>query len=161
MKEIRALENKLEDLLSNEEHYWRQRSHAEWLKSSDRNIGYFYQKATDCIRKNNTKRLRDNSGVWNEAKEDLVRIVEDYFGTIFQLSQPSIEESQRVVNVVTKTISPAMAEYLDSPFTSEDIKIILFQMGGGGLRHQDLMDFKLFSTRSIGTWLVEVFAEFV
>ncbi|PON67345.1 Endonuclease/exonuclease/phosphatase [Parasponia andersonii] len=55
-----ALENKLEDLLSNEEHYWRERSHTEWLKSGDRNIGHFHQKATNRMKKNSIKRIKEN-----------------------------------------------------------------------------------------------------
>lgn len=50
--EIRAVEKKLEELLPNEEIYWRQRFRITWLHTGDRNTKYFYAKASSRRQRN-------------------------------------------------------------------------------------------------------------
>ncbi|KAK3230182.1 hypothetical protein Dsin_002063 [Dipteronia sinensis] len=43
---IRNIEEKLDEVLSNKQRYWCQRAKIEWMKSGDRNSGFFHAKAS-------------------------------------------------------------------------------------------------------------------
>ncbi|PON63356.1 Endonuclease/exonuclease/phosphatase [Parasponia andersonii] len=128
LPENQNLEKKLEDLLNKEEVYWRQRSKVEWLKSGDQNTSYFHKKASNRRKKNQIRRLKDSNGEWKEDKEDLFQISEGYFSSIFCSSLSDGEAMSLVLNATQSRISSKMMEFLDSPFTVEDVRVALFQM---------------------------------
>lgn len=56
-KELSVL---IENFLDQEEVYWAQRGHANWLRSGDRNTKYFTQFASARRRRNLIKKLENN-----------------------------------------------------------------------------------------------------
>ncbi|XP_024178589.1 uncharacterized protein LOC112184556 [Rosa chinensis] len=63
------LSQRLNELMSLDEMYWRQRSRAIWLKDGDRNSRFFHKKASNRRQKNRIKGLFDVNGVWQESKK--------------------------------------------------------------------------------------------
>ncbi|KAK2648199.1 hypothetical protein Ddye_015688 [Dipteronia dyeriana] len=63
-KVIRGIESQLDSYLDIEERYWRQRSTVEWLRSGDRNIRYFHQKASARKAQKKVRGLFGVDGVW-------------------------------------------------------------------------------------------------
>lgn len=88
MTHIREIENELDRLSTFEETYWWQCSRAEWLSDGNRNIKYFYIKASARKSKSFIQRIKDESGQWVSKKEEIAKVVEDYFCNIFKSSSP-------------------------------------------------------------------------
>lgn len=51
-EEIRRIENQINNMLIEEEIYWKQRSRADWLREGDKNKKFFHAKASARKRKN-------------------------------------------------------------------------------------------------------------
>ena len=65
-KEILVL---IENLLEQEEIYWAQRGHVNWLCRGDRKTKYFSQFASARRRWNLIKKLNDNNNGWVEGND--------------------------------------------------------------------------------------------
>jgi hypothetical protein len=55
---------RLELMLEQEEFFWTQRARVNWLKSGDRNTSFFHNYATKRKKKNTTKGLIDEQGMF-------------------------------------------------------------------------------------------------
>ncbi|KAL5792216.1 hypothetical protein ACOSP7_000810 [Xanthoceras sorbifolium] len=64
-RDIRLVEKELDDLLLQEEIYWRQRSRVSWLKFGDRNSKFFHAKASARRKSNEILGLSDDMGCWH------------------------------------------------------------------------------------------------
>ncbi|KAK3222346.1 hypothetical protein Dsin_009371 [Dipteronia sinensis] len=82
-KAIREVENQPEELLGEEEDYWRQQSQVVWLKNGDRNTNFFQWKASSRRARNRMHGLFDDRNRWSIGKHDLERIVVGYFSQLF------------------------------------------------------------------------------
>lgn len=65
LREVQVL---LENLMDQEELYWIQRGRANWLLHGDRNTSYFHNAATTRKKRNQIKKLLDESGVYGSAQ---------------------------------------------------------------------------------------------
>ncbi|KAK2656329.1 hypothetical protein Ddye_009381 [Dipteronia dyeriana] len=79
-QEIRRIEKDLDYLLEQEEMYWKQRSHEDWLKCGDKNS-------------------RDN-------RDDMIGIIEEYFSCLFSSSTPT----QGVLDQAFQCVQPRLYE---------------------------------------------------
>ncbi|KAH7572057.1 hypothetical protein JRO89_XS04G0194800 [Xanthoceras sorbifolium] len=95
---IHRLEKQLDDLLSQEKSYWRQRSRVGWLKDGDSNTRFFHQHATTRKRKNGLAGFVDNSG-------------------------PSTSDIEAVFKAVQQCVSPSMNALLERRFDAQEIAI--------------------------------------
>ncbi|XP_024043217.1 uncharacterized protein LOC112099919 [Citrus clementina] len=86
--EIRNTEKQIENLLMDEETYWRQRSRVEWLKEGDRNTKFFYSKALAPMKKNMIWGVLNQQNVWVEDEEEVERQFCNYFTNLFTTSSP-------------------------------------------------------------------------
>lgn len=84
-------QRKLESLLEDEEVYWKQRSREEWLNWGDRNTKWFHLKASKRRSINRIQRLRNAMGNWVEDDVGMEEMVNQYFQTLFQSSNPDTE----------------------------------------------------------------------
>ncbi|KAK3187994.1 hypothetical protein Dsin_027555 [Dipteronia sinensis] len=105
---IRSLEEKLDQALEVEERYWCQRAKVEWMKSGDRNSGYFHAKASTRKGRNRLSGLFDDNGQWTESKKGLKEIICRYFSNLYESSSPSIERINSVLEVVHAKLSDQM-----------------------------------------------------
>lgn len=70
----RLLLRELDELVRQEEVYWKQRSRALWLVEGDRNTKFFHQRASARKRKNAIRILQDDSGVEHSNDEEMGRL---------------------------------------------------------------------------------------
>ena len=108
---------------------WRQRFRAEWLQSGDCNTAYFHRKASNRKQKNTIFRLRDKDGNWCEDDDELVRVLEDYFGSIFHSRCPSEEELEAATSCITSRLTKDDLVNIERPFTEEEVYRALKDMG--------------------------------
>ncbi|KAL5747974.1 hypothetical protein ACOSQ2_025271 [Xanthoceras sorbifolium] len=118
-RDIRLVEKELDDLLLQEEIYWRQRSRVSWLKFGDRNSKFFHAKASARRKVNEILGLSDERGCWHSDPGSVHRIVYEYFLSIFSSSAPSPETLRRVTQVVEPRVSSSMNALLDAKFSAE------------------------------------------
>ena len=69
----------IENLLEQEEIYWVQRGHVNWLCRGDRKTKYFSQFASARRRWNLIKKLKDNNNGWVEGNDNLKPLIFGYF----------------------------------------------------------------------------------
>lgn len=93
-----GLEATLNDLLLQEQTFWRQRSKAFWLAEGDMNTHYFHQRATNKRRRNLIKGLFDEKRKCCSEDSEMENIVLDYFRSLFTSSNPeNVESVTRVI----------------------------------------------------------------
>jgi hypothetical protein len=126
MDRLKSLKYEVNFLLEKEERMWRQKSRSSWLKDGDQNTRFFHGRASQRRRRNKIVGLRDNSRVWKEDKDEVVRIVIRYYETIFRSSQPiQIDE---VVAHVPQVVSQSMNDILIREFTGVEVEEALKKM---------------------------------
>ncbi|KAM6576524.1 hypothetical protein CsatB_028361 [Cannabis sativa] len=92
----------LDELLSQEEDYWHQRSRISWLKSGDSNTKFFHQHANNRNSNNQIKKLEDPAGVTCTSSQEMQRIK-------FFLSQPyTPEEVYHALKSMSEDKSPGL-----------------------------------------------------
>jgi hypothetical protein len=118
---------RLELLLEQEETYWLQRARANWLKNGDRNTGFFQDFASRRRKKNAIKGLVDENGVLQEDKGTMCQMVQQYFEGLFTSEVNEIDDT--VLNDVHRRVTDDMNRDLTAPFSPEEIRKALFQIG--------------------------------
>ena len=116
----------IENLLDQEEIFWLQRGRANWLMHGDRNTSFFHNAATARKKRNNIKKLLDDTGVWRQGAE-LKNHIRSYFSNLFtsEVGQPNME----VLSLVRKRVSDEMNNALLAPYTVDDVRKALFDIG--------------------------------
>lgn len=79
----RSLMRKLAEILAREEEMERQRSRMEWLKSDDRNTGFFQAKVKSQARTNRIRALRRADGSEESDQAGLEQMVSDFYQGLF------------------------------------------------------------------------------
>lgn len=113
--------------LEQEEVYWYERSHANWLLKGDNNTSFFFKCANGRKRKN-TIVLLENEGQLIEGEENLLQHATNYY---YDLFGPPVEYEVQIDPRVWENISKVSVldnKWLCRPFSEEEIKIALFQM---------------------------------
>ncbi|KAK8461281.1 hypothetical protein SEVIR_1G007383v4 [Setaria viridis] len=114
-------------MLEQEEIHWFQRARANWLKQGDRNTSFFHNFATKRRKKNTIKGLMDDNGTRHEDGGTMCNIVQSYFETLFTSEVGNPDPS--VLLDVKRSVTQDMNTELMRPFTAEEIKRVLFQIG--------------------------------
>ena len=126
--ELKRVENQIDNILADEEMFWKQRSRAVWLKEGDRNTKYFHAKALARRKKNKIHGIEDENGDWNKDVEEVERLFGEYFTNIFTTSSPSPTQLNAALEAVPVKVSGEMNSQLDQLFTKEEIVETLAQM---------------------------------
>ncbi|KAK6122599.1 hypothetical protein DH2020_043656 [Rehmannia glutinosa] len=127
--QCRELKLHLERALLAEEHYWKQRSRADWLKFGDKNTTFFHRKASGRRRKNWISGIENDSGIWLTDDSSISKEIEAYFQNIFSSSKPSNHDMEVIVGAIKSRLSLDILDDLDSPFSEDEVKNALFSMG--------------------------------
>ncbi|KAK2664375.1 hypothetical protein Ddye_002949 [Dipteronia dyeriana] len=125
---INKLENQLDEALSTEEKYWQQRARVDWLRGGDRNSRFFHSKASGRRACNRIRGLTDVDGNWRGSRENMEKIISNYFTSIFTTSCPSQNDIDLVLEGVQPKLSRSLSHFLESSFTGEEIRRVVFEM---------------------------------
>lgn len=125
-EKIKRLEKQIDNMLLDEEVYWKQRSRADWLLEGDRNTKFFHAKATVRKRKNRIEGVLDENGNWSIEAEEIERRFCEHFAELFTTTNPSRQQRESALKDMPKKVTAEMNEELGRPFTEEEIKEALF-----------------------------------
>ena len=81
--EIDELSKKVDQLRSQEENFWQQRSRVQWLREGDANTSFFHQSTLQRRRRNKVAALKDNEGVWVENPRQVRKLIDEHFMKLF------------------------------------------------------------------------------
>ncbi|KAM0896211.1 hypothetical protein ACQ4PT_023338 [Festuca glaucescens] len=147
LEKERDLERQLCELFEREEIMAKQRSRVEWLKEGDRNTAFFHARASARKKNNRIDSLVRDDGSKCDDVEGIKGMVHEFYEQLFTSEViPSMEE---VLEAILAKVSDQMNEHLCSPYSDEEIRSALFQMGP--TKAPGLMASRLSSTRSTGT----------
>lgn len=74
---------KLNDILSHEEIYWKQRAKAFWLVKGDTNSKFFHADASSRKKTNHISVLKSDDGTLISNHENLSNLLRDYYNEVF------------------------------------------------------------------------------
>ncbi|XP_060959283.1 uncharacterized protein LOC133030526 [Cannabis sativa] len=131
-EELKHCEDILDELLAQEEDYWKQRSCINWLKSGDSNTKFFHQKANSRKKNNAIKKLMDDHGVEHNSQVAIANVVQSYFRNIYTTDGVDNEALQFVFSKVPCTITESDNRAITQPFTAADIYEALKSMNSDG-----------------------------
>ena len=127
-EEIKMVENQIQNIIIDEEIYWKQRSRADWLKEGDKNTKFFHHKASNRNKKNRIWGIENSSGDWLKRAKDVEDEFCNYFTELFTTTKPSQNQMEAVLKGITPRVSEDMNESLEKPFTVEEVTEALNQM---------------------------------
>jgi hypothetical protein len=125
--DIRAIIDRMDELLYREEMMRLQHSRVSWLKYGDRNTSYFHRQAQWRARKNKIKKLKKADCTWCETPREMKQMVVQYFADLYSAEQEV--QPNRVLHLIEPKITQEMNEDLCRHFTENKISDALFQMG--------------------------------
>ncbi|KAK1607761.1 hypothetical protein QYE76_031434 [Lolium multiflorum] len=123
----REVEQQLCELFECEEIMARQRSRVEWLKEGDRNTEFFHARASARKRTNRISALVREDGSKTEDQGEIKEMVHHFYEEL--LSSDSSLTMDPVLDAIPVKVDSTMNEKLCAPYTNEEIKLALFQMG--------------------------------
>uniref|UniRef100_A0A803QSC7 CCHC-type domain-containing protein n=1 Tax=Cannabis sativa TaxID=3483 RepID=A0A803QSC7_CANSA len=122
------LEHDLNCVEEKREIYWKQRSKALWLKHGDKNTKYFHFKATSRRKKNTIEGLFDDNQQWKIKEKDVEDIAISYFQESAHQENNGIDIADVLKKVCPKPLKFTENALLMEPFTSEEVKMAMFQI---------------------------------
>ncbi|KAM5578647.1 hypothetical protein ABKV19_008789 [Rosa sericea] len=126
--EKQALQIKFQELLTQEETVWIQRSRALWLKGGDRNTAYFHRRASNRRQRNQILGLFDDTGRWVNEPHEIERVVTTYYQNLFLTEGSNPMARELILNTVQPKVSMVMNQELMSPYSDEEVRVAIFQM---------------------------------
>jgi hypothetical protein len=105
----------------------RQWSWVDWLQPGDQNISFFHARATARRRTNKIKYLLREDGSKYEDQTEIKRMAHSFYKDLFT-SEPH-EEANSVLASISTRIDQTINDDLCRPYSNEEIKEALFQMG--------------------------------
>ena len=125
--EFLLVSKQLDDLLLKQEIFWCQRSRVSWLKYGDKNTKIFHSKASQRRRRNYIEGIKNANGVWVEKVKEVAEVASNYFMNIFKAG--TCDRMEDCLTTVPNKLTDDMREVLSRPYSSEEVKVALFQMG--------------------------------
>ena len=119
------LRKKMNQLLEQDDAYWRQRAKKFWYKDGDRNTKFFHASATARKKVNRILSLVDDNGVSVTEQSGLGYVAKDYFLNLFQ---KKISQMDPVLAVIPNRISQDDNVLLTAPFLKEEFREAIFSM---------------------------------
>ncbi|XP_024162033.1 uncharacterized protein LOC112169252 [Rosa chinensis] len=127
-EEQKALQFRLNEVLSLNEAYWRQRSRIQWLREGDHNTSFFHRRASNRRCWNRVKGLVNDLRQWTAQPNEVVDILIDYYDNIFRSEHVDSEALALIIDSMQTKVTDDMNADLLAPYTDSEIKKALFQM---------------------------------
>jgi hypothetical protein len=118
---------RIENLLEQEEIYWVQRGRVNWLRHGDQNTAYFHRSASARRKRNFINSLKNDVGDTIEDSDQLLTMAAEYFNNLFT-SEVDVPD-QAVIDKVTRCVTEEMNNRLTEPYTREEVKKAMFNIG--------------------------------
>ena len=118
---IQNIEKQIEDLLMDDEIYWRQRSRVEWLREGDKNTKFFHSKASSKKKKNIIWGVMNRQNKWVVDEEEVEKQFCEYFAELFTSTKPTTDHISAALSDLGPTVTVEMNQQLDNPFTVEEV----------------------------------------
>uniref|UniRef100_A0A803LVS9 Endonuclease/exonuclease/phosphatase domain-containing protein n=1 Tax=Chenopodium quinoa TaxID=63459 RepID=A0A803LVS9_CHEQI len=83
--QMRALDDRMDELESREEAYWRQRRRQDWLKNGDKNMTFFHTKVKQWAARNTINTIKDDAGMEHRDEEEIIEVLVSYFEELLPL----------------------------------------------------------------------------
>jgi hypothetical protein len=125
--EARTVERELCELFEREEIMARQRSRIEWLKEGDRNTSFFHARASARRRANKINALARPDGSRCTDMAEIKGLVGEFYTNLFSSEQ--CERMDEVLEAIPGKVTAEMNADLRKPYSDDEIKKALFQMG--------------------------------
>ncbi|XP_026384273.1 uncharacterized protein LOC113279836 [Papaver somniferum] len=122
------LKTRLEYLYTLEELYWKDKSREVWLIEGDKNTPYFHRVTLFRRKRNAISWIKDSSNAILTDRDNIGNSFLDYFKNLYS-SQPQ-QFQDEILNDLPVKFSAEDNDTLSLPFTAEEIKNVVFQMGG-------------------------------
>ena len=97
------------------------------MKHGDRNAKFFHSKASQRHMRNFIHGIQNQHGNWVEDIGEVAEVAINYFETIFPSG--TYERMEECLNTVPQRMNIDMKEELTRPYSVEEVKATLFQMG--------------------------------
>ncbi|KAM0913768.1 hypothetical protein ACQ4PT_011941 [Festuca glaucescens] len=125
--DIRCAEKELCELFEREEAMARQRSRVDWLREGDRNTAFFHARATARKKANKIHSLAREDGSRCDDQTEIKGMVQNFYENLFS-SEPTLSPDAVIDSIPSKVTNEMNADLL-KPYTNDEIKAALFQMG--------------------------------
>ncbi|KAI9101525.1 hypothetical protein K1719_023769 [Acacia pycnantha] len=122
---IEELTSQIEDAWAKEESYWWQRSRISWLNSGDKNTKFFHTSVIQRRQRNKILRLKNDSGVWLEDKEEINKAFSTFYQQLFNSHGP--RSLDQALSYVKRVISDAENESLMRSVSNQEIEEVRFR----------------------------------
>lgn len=119
LKRQRQLCSDINNLLENEEIWWKQCSRVAWLQHGDKNTKFFHKKSSQRKQKNYIKGLKDDQGMWKFSFDDLQALMVNFFIDLFK--PRDLSGVDRCCNMIKRKIPDHLMSNLSRPFSREDV----------------------------------------
>ena len=124
--QVRELKNKVMELMIKENMMWRKRANIFWLIGGDKNMKYFYSRATQRHRQNRISGVLDSNGAWVTQQEQLVDNFIGFYQELFTSSNLVMLEV--ALNSVPTLLTTKMNALLSQDFMEWEVETALKQM---------------------------------
>ncbi|XP_060969593.1 uncharacterized protein LOC133036849 [Cannabis sativa] len=128
MCNLKKMEDTLDELLSQEEVYWQERSRIDWLQCGDENTKCFHAYASSRKTNNTIKSLHNEDGVVVTSKHGMTDVICNFFGDLFFASGTHTEALQQVLHAIPTTVTAEMNDSLLRPFSDKEVLDALHSM---------------------------------
>jgi hypothetical protein len=125
--DIRAISDRMDEVLYREEMMWLQCSRITWLKEGDRNTKYFHRQAKWRVRKNKIRGLRRVDGSWCDAPAEMQQLTVEFFEDLYTVD--SAVSPAQVLHLIVPKVNSSMNDDLCKAFTEKEISDAMFQKG--------------------------------
>ncbi|XP_073272102.1 uncharacterized protein [Primulina huaijiensis] len=126
--QVYKLETELEQLVTQDEEYWRQRSRINWVQGGVRNSKFFHAHASSRRNVNTIRGLITAHGDLCSEPQGMAEIITEYFTNLFDSNGPSPEDMSHILECVQAKVTQQMNLLLCAPFTAREVKKALFDM---------------------------------
>ena len=86
----KQLKTDLEEVLTEEEIIWHQKSRRDWLILGDCNTSYYHHKTLSRRRQNNIATIQNNTGVWLYEEDEIKAHVIQFYSNLFSCDSPDL-----------------------------------------------------------------------
>lgn len=123
----KRLHRELDEVCTQEEYLWHQKSRAEWINSGDRNTKFYHLRTTNRRRKNRIFTLKNEAGTWLEDEGEIQNHVVNFYKDLFK--EVSVNDLTDDTMLTFPAIDQRDDESLRRVISNEEIKQAIFAMG--------------------------------